>query len=319
MTIGMVAFGRNAGLGVFKGLEAAEKVAEGSIWGFAAYRVITKEDQILTYETQRGGTTTLITRGETTGGLPPKEVQEAQFAAIISSGPDRVEPLAVRVLPASPKVGLVTGHRNSSALLPDRDIQANKAVLELMKQGMTAPDAVKTIMNKYPKIDAGIVAVDINGNVGYQSSVRVRNRPDVLEVMRENQETGCKVAVIINEIYPKDAATIAAAKCMQIMTGERELDLEITIRAGLKVKLTDEDRVVVNENLEVTEVTTTDPEILKGECGGIVPYINAKVIKGTQVIGYTISEPVIGFKDGVIIDFLGQKEFKVPVKLYKSK
>lgn len=47
MTIGMVAFGRKAGLGIFKGLEAVEKVSEGSIFGFAVLQVITKKGKLV--------------------------------------------------------------------------------------------------------------------------------------------------------------------------------------------------------------------------------------------------------------------------------
>jgi len=318
MTIVMVAFGRNAGLGIFKGLEAVEKITEGSIGGFAVFRAITQKGELVTYKTQRGSSTTLITRGEITGGLPPIELQEARIAAIISSGLDRGEPLEIKV-PGDPKIGLVSGHRHSGSLFPKSDKRVTEAVFDLMKKSMSASEAVNSIIDKYPQIDAGVVAVDVNGDVAYRSSERVRNRPDILEIKREDLEVDCKVAIILNEIYPKEAAIAAAAKCMQIMTGEREPDAEITIRAGLKVTLADEDSVLIDDNLEVQSIMATDATIFEGKRGGTVPNLNAKVLKGSQIIGYTISEPIFLFSDGVILDSLGKKEFKVPIKLYRNK
>jgi len=204
VTIGIAAFGPMAGLGVFAGLQAAERVGEGSIGGFAVYRVITEDGRLVTFKTQRGGSSTLVTRGEVTGGLPPEDVQRAKIAAVISSGPDRPEPLE-RGLPGEAEVGLVTGHRIPMAPTK-RGRPLNLEVLELMKGGVPATQAVKLLMDEHPEIDAGIIAVDVNGNLGAQNSQKVLRRPDVMEVLREDKEAGCKVAVFINEIHPNTTA-----------------------------------------------------------------------------------------------------------------
>ncbi|MGM0651673.1 MAG: DUF6963 family protein [Bacillota bacterium] len=316
MTIGIVSYGRKAGLGIFKGLEAAEKVSEGSIFGFAVLRVITDRGEIVTYDTQRGGTTTLITCGETTGCLPPIEAQEARFAAIISSGPDRGEFLAKKI-PGDPLVGLVSGHRHSGSKLPGSERTVVETVFDYMKTGMTAPESTESVIKKYPYFDAGIVALDIKGNIGCENSEIVNNRSDVMKVVREDPDAGYKVAVLTNEIYPKEVAILVAAKCMQIMTGARESDLEITIKAGLKIELASEDVVVIEDNLIVKSIMTKDFTIFKGERGSTIPTLNTKVKRGSEVIGYTISEPVVSIREGVILNSLGDLEFKVPVKLYK--
>lgn len=313
MTIGMVAYGNKAGLGIFKGLEAAEKISEGSIFGFAVFKAIVDKEEIIAYETQRGGTTTLITKGEKTGGLPPVRVQESKIAAVISSGPDRGIHLAKKI-PGHPKIGLVSGHRHSGSLLPGLQKFVTEAVYSLMKKGMTASEAVGRIMNQYPAFDAGVVAVDIHGNIGCENSIIVNKRPDVMEVVREDKEAGCKVAVLLNEIYPKEAAIIAAAICMQIMTESRRIDLELTIKAGLQIELAGENFMVIDEKLDVVRIATTDNTILKGKRGGTVPNIQAKVLKEGKVIGHTISEPVVSLVDGIITGSLGKKEFKVPVR-----
>ena len=83
MTIGIGAAGPNAGLAVFRALAAAEAVGHGAIGGFAVFAVLTADGRVIRAETQRGGSATLFTDGETTGGPPPPEVASARFAAVV--------------------------------------------------------------------------------------------------------------------------------------------------------------------------------------------------------------------------------------------
>ena len=130
MTIGIGAIGPNAGLAVFKGLQAAERVGTGSIGGFAVFAAISEDGPLFMSETQRGGTATLFTAGETSGVLPPSEIAAAPYAAVMSSGPDRPAPLS-QFLAADPAIGLVTGHR-----LPN----ARGARRRRIKQSRSRPD-----------------------------------------------------------------------------------------------------------------------------------------------------------------------------------
>ena len=45
----------NSGLGLFKGLRAAERVGTGSIGGFATFAAITADRRLIRSQTQRGG------------------------------------------------------------------------------------------------------------------------------------------------------------------------------------------------------------------------------------------------------------------------
>jgi hypothetical protein len=75
---------------------------------------ITGDGRVIRAETQRGGTATLFLKGETTGTNPPDEAGASPLAALMSSGPDRPEPLAQFVV-ADGRAGLVTGHRLPNA------------------------------------------------------------------------------------------------------------------------------------------------------------------------------------------------------------
>src|SRR5690606_41564886 len=105
MTIGIAASGPRAGAAVRAAVLGAELLGRGAIGGFAVFAVLDGQGRYRHCETQRGGIGAL--------DIPPAWL-EARAAAVISSGPDRPEPL-VQFLPGASGLGLVTGHR-----LPDR-------------------------------------------------------------------------------------------------------------------------------------------------------------------------------------------------------
>lgn len=317
MTIGIGTSGKNAGEAAFKALQAVERVTTGSIRGFAVYAVIKEDGKVQMYTTQRGGTKTLVIKGETTGVLPPKEVFKAKIAALISSGPDRPEPLS-RVLPSKENIGLVSGHRIPIAPCIVTGKPLNWRALELMESGLNAIEAVNKVMDDNPNADAGLICVDIKGNVGIKNSRRVDARPDVAMSFKEDKESRARVGVLMNEIHPEKSVTeLAAETALMIMSEERKPDTEILVRVGLKVEAGNEDLVHINKNNEVTKVVTTDEWALKGEALCVTPYLLSKVFKESKEIGYTIEEPLTLLKDGVIADLAGQKEFYIGVRLKK--
>ncbi|HHY14297.1 MAG TPA: hypothetical protein GX526_06640, partial [Thermoanaerobacterales bacterium] len=239
------------------------------------------------------------------------EVIEAPIAGLISSGPDRPEPLKVH-LPAKEGVGLVTGHRIPGAL-GKNGLPVNIEVLEAIENGLPADQAVRTVMDDNPNVDAGLIAVDINGNIGVQNSEKVGSRTDIASAYLENGDA--KVAVFNNEIHPiKITSKLAAAIAMEIMSEEQKPDMQITLNSGLKVELGDEDKVVIDKNNTAIEIFTTDPTILNGETVGVVPYLGSSIIKDGEKIGILMNEPLAVLNDGVIVEFAGRKTIIRDVK-----
>src|SRR3546814_14329001 len=111
MTIGIAAYGTAAGSAVLAGLDAVEAVGAGEIRGFGVFRALAPDGTTIDAETQRGGCTALRATLRDRGLLAVAEA--APVAALISSGPDRPEPLT-RFLPAS-RARLVTGHPPAGA------------------------------------------------------------------------------------------------------------------------------------------------------------------------------------------------------------
>lgn len=302
MTIGIGAIGPNAGLAVWKGLNCAERVTSGSIGGFATFAIMDEDQKVHYYCTQRGGSRTLFTFGDSVLTEPPEEVAKASLAAVISSGPDRTEPLTM-YLASEDGVGMVTGHRIPSAVGVD-GIPVNLQVLALMKEGVTAEQAVSAVMEKNPSVDAGLIAIDVNGSGGMMDSHKVEQRPD--HASKTLSAGDVKVFVLNNEIYPVGiTAEVAAAIAFETMTGEREADFRISISAGLKVQFDHQDKIVINDENEAVEIYTSDRTVLKAETVCVVPYLGSLVIHRGTVIGRLMNEPITLLRDGVIVKLAG--------------
>lgn len=304
MTIAIGAIGKNAGLAVWKALNSVEKVTSGSIGGFATFTIIGEDGKTEYYCTQRGGSRTLFTSGDSVSTYPPETVIKAPIAGVISSGPDRMEPLS-DFLVSEDNVGLVTGHRIPQAIGVN-GLPVNIEVLKLMKKGIPANVAIEMVMSHNPNVDAGLIAIDLKGNCGIMNSIKVENRIDAAKAIVEKDDA--KVMVLNNEIYPvKITADLAAAIAIQVMSEERKPDFQISIDIGLKVQHGPDDKVVIDENNRAIEVFTTDSTILKGRVTCVVPYLGSIIVKNNKIIGKLMNEPITILDNGKIMDLAGQK------------
>ena len=164
---------------------------------------------------------TLFTEGETTGVEPPPLVATARFAGLISSGPDRPEPLA-QYLTADPKGGLVTGHR----IPPTTGVSGeamNCEALGLMVSGKSAIEAVDRVIDANLEADCGLIAIDIRGGVHLRNTKRAGGRPDLGLALKQDEESGATVGVLHNAITPHPVlAELVAAIALGTMIGARE-------------------------------------------------------------------------------------------------
>ncbi|MCY4451461.1 MAG: hypothetical protein OXC01_05885 [Immundisolibacterales bacterium] len=297
MTIGIGAFGPNAGRAVFDALAAAEKVGAGAIGGFVTYAAIGEHGEQLRSETQRGGTSTLFTDGETTGVGPPKSFASARVAGVISSGPDRPAPLA-QYVPADPRGGLVTGHR----IPPTTGVDGkpmNGDVLERLVAGERAARAVDEVVAANPEGDCGLIAIDMKGGAHCRNTERVLRRPDVGTALRRDEASGAVVAVLHNAIRPWPVlAELVAAVALDTMIGEGEPKGWVTIEAGTLIEMGPENAVHCDPAGVAERVTTTDPAIgERGELGAAI-YLASAVYIGGELVGRTTFEPITSIENG---------------------
>ena len=305
MTIGIAAYGPNAGLAVYRGLRAAERVGSGSIGGFATFAVITADGKLLRHETQRGGTSTLFVEGEITGTDPPPEVAAATCAAVISSGPDRPEP--ENFLTADPFAGLVTGHRMPIAIGVD-GVAVNRQVLDLMKGGEPAQIAVDTVLDRNPEVDAGLIAIDRNGQVYGRNSQRVLRRPDLAEA-RASREGACVVA-FCNAIRPhRVLAGLVTEIALDTMLGIPKPDGQIIVKAGIPVIAGRVTAIHCDADGVATHLTTDEFGVLNGRRIGAGVCLGSPIYRNGKLIGHTMLETMTAFEDGKLASLGGQKMF----------
>ncbi|GJL83107.1 MAG: hypothetical protein DHS20C01_27410 [marine bacterium B5-7] len=310
MTIGIAAYGPRAGLGVFCALEAVEKVATGSIGGYATFATLDSQGRLYRAETQRGGTTTLFVDGETTGVRPPDEIAQATMAGVMSSGPDRPTPLA-QYLPVEPGAGLVTGHRLPNAHgVNDRAV--NLQVLDLLRQGFNARVAVNKVFDAEPDVDAGIIAVDVSGGVFSRNSDRVLQRPDLGHARLHDSSTGAVIEILHNAISPIGSiAALAAEIGMAAMLEVEEVDGEITVMENVPVVAGTMNRVLIDDKGVALQIETTDSRILTGRHNCAAIYLRSLVVHNDSILGETVFEPNVVVDGGRIVTLNNQKQMRI--------
>lgn len=315
MTIGIGALGPNAGLAVFRALQAAERVGTGSIGGFAVFAAILEDGTLHRAETQRGGTSTLFTDGETSGAEPPPDVATAPCAAIMSSGPDRPSPLS-QFLAADPAIGLVTGHRLPNAAGHD-GIPLNRAVLAAMGRGMDAQAALAEVLEADPDADAGMIALGLRAGIAAQNSRLVASRPDLGAARR--MAGSATVEVLHNAIAPHASLTALVADiALATMQPDPEPAGSITVCAGTPLVLADAHRVIIGAGGEVQRIETDARGLLSGEHNCAAVYLGTPVVRGGVVIGTTLVEPNVVIRDGSVVSLSGQTRFSIPYIAQRS-
>lgn len=301
MTIGIGCCGTRAGLAVLKALETAEKVCTGAVGGYAVFAAITKTGDIIRAETQRGGVKKLFAE-------VPFEVIEAPFAAVISSNPDRPEPLS-QFVAADVNLGLVTGHRFPQVKNKE-GVPLNAAVLERLRD-KSAQEAVSSVLKENPNADAGLMAVSIKNEIGFGNSVRVSRRYDAGSSYRYDEKTHTCVAILHNAIFPKEGIAITMTDVAMTVMAEEVSSSFFTVRQGVRLELGEINAVIIDSNNVAQKVITTDAQILTGhhDCAAI--YLDALVLRDDKEIGRVWLEPYTVVKEGKILSLDGQAELKV--------
>lgn len=314
MTIGIAAFGPQAGLAVFRALAAVERVGRGAIGGFASFVAIGSDGTLWRAETQRGGTTTLFVAGEATGIPPPAAIATATWAGVMSSGPDRPPPLA-RFTPADPAVGLLTGHRLPNSAGPDGR-PLNEAVLARMRAGEAPARAVAAVLEAAPDADAGIIALDRQNRLIALNSAHVEGRGDLGRCVLERPEIAAGVAVLHNAIHPSGPlARLAAEVALDSMAPEDRADLWITVAAGTPLALGAHNAVILGDADRAETIVVTRPAMLSGRISGAPIAYRAAVERRGRRLGFTTDEPYGLIEDGRIVSLSGQDEVQIGVRL----
>ena len=312
MTIGIVVAGAGAGLAAFQALRAVERVARGAIGGFVSFVALTENGPIRAL-TQRGGTATLFTDGETTGVVPPPPIARAKAAALMSSGPDRPEPLD-QFVAVRPGVGLVSGHR-----VPNRPGVDGRsllqATLEAMAAGADAEAAVRAQLARNPDADAGLIALDAKGGLFAGNSALVARRTDLGHARWVDAETGAAVAVLHNSIHPvRGLAELAAGVALDAMNPGDRVDRRVRLAAGVKLRQGPREALLIDSDDRVVALAVVRPELLSGRHAGGVLGFRPEVRCGDRVVGEAVVLPSLTVAAGRVATVSGALEAWVGVR-----
>lgn len=298
MTVGIAAHGAAAGRAVLAGLTAVEAVGRGEIGGFGVFRAIAADGSMIAAETQRGGAAALRAALERNGLAALAEA--APVAALISSGPDRPEPLS-QFLAAGP-AGLVTGHRLPNTVGAD-GVPLNLAALRLLAEGAAPQAAVDAATGSNPEIDAGLIAVT-PGAVAAAETLRVARRTDRGGARLVIRGGVAGVAVLHNAIEPFEGlAALAAGAARAILEAALPPLPTFRIAAGLRLEPGTGDGVWLDPDGTVLRVVSGNPGLAnyRGWTSSAV-YLGTPVHQHGRAAGVTVGEARCRLDRGLVVE-----------------
>jgi hypothetical protein len=307
VTIGVAAWGPGAGRAALTGLRAVERIGRGAVGGYVSFVALTAAGDVLRAQIQRGGAAALF--GPNLEDLPAT-MAAAPVAGLMSSGPDRPEPLS-RFTPAAAGVGLVTGHRMPN--VPGADGAApNEAVLALMAAGLGPRAAVTRTLAANPDADAGLIALTADGRLHVADSALVRRRGGSRRAMFGSRAGGARAAALCNAIHPGPAvAATAAAAALDAMQPPDAARRAITIAAGAPLRLAAREAIAVGADGRAVAIHVCDPRLLSGEWSfGLGPF--APVVGAFDAVA--VYEPFMTARDGALSSVDGRDSLKVGVR-----
>jgi hypothetical protein len=278
MTIAIAASGSRAGQAVCDALLGAELLGRGAIGGFAVLAMLDDDGQLHQCSSQRGGVSTLDVPGAWLA---------ARVAAAISSGPDRPEPL-VQFLPGAARVGLVTGHRLPNR--PGRDGGAlNKAVLSLLARGIEPKTAVESVLADNPEADAGLIAINGRGEVGWGNSERVARRTDLGQF--ERQDGSSHIAILHNAIHAREplAAQVGALAWAQLADRPGSVGW-VRLTEAVPRRRAAQDRLHIDASGRITAIDCADPFVPEGPLRMTVVHLDCAVWQHGACVGRALTE-----------------------------
>lgn len=227
MTIGIAVSGPRAGLAAYRALRAVELAGRGAIGGFVSLAALNDGD-LHRAECQRGGALALWD-----GADPPPEIAEARLVGLMSSGPDRPEPLSA-FCSGDPAAGIVTGHRLPNMPGPFGVSPVSDALARLATGGRPE-DAAARALALDPDGDAGLIVMDLSGRIGLAETLAVASRDDRGSAMSEHPGSGLRVGVLHNSIFPHPAlAQLAVSVAFDTVAPADAVDAEASL-SGLTV------------------------------------------------------------------------------------
>lgn len=309
MTIGIALSGPNAGLAIFRALEAVEKVGRGAIGGFVSYAALTADGRLLRAQTQDGGTSTLFG-----GALPPEAFATAQRVVLMSSGPNRPEPLS-QFTPGAVGIGLVTGHRLPN-VPASGDIPPNVMLLDTLTQGVPVRDAVSRVLAANAQADAGLIALTVSGEIALGDTEFVAMREDRGRLVFSSDDGQLSGGVIHNSIFPvRGIAELVAGVAIDTYGTPDRCDQMLKLDNTVVIVPSDKERVHIDDRGNIWSVDVARDRIRDGALEGTIFLYQSPVFKDGELIGHVSGqEPYSIVRDHRAVSFSGTAGTEIAMK-----
>lgn len=294
MTIGVAAFGDHAGAAVHDAVLGAELLGRGAIGGFAVMAVLDATGALQYRVTQRGGVCALDI---------PATWRQARVAAMISSGPDRPEPLT-QFLAGADGTGLVTGHRLPNT--PDEQgVALNRAALDRLMQGQAPQAAVDAVLQAHAEWDAGLLAIDAQGRLGMANTARVRRRDDLGEFRRAVATTTAtttataSLGLLHNSIYARgDLAAQLGELAWSRLQGQAGKSRFLALTQGVPLVFAPRDCVHVDAQDAIVALETANPRLAALDRVSTAVYLGTDVRRDGVLVGTAATELYVRIRAG---------------------
>lgn len=309
MTIGIALSGPNAGLGIFKALAAIERISRGSVGGFVSFAVITADGRLLRAQTQDGGTSTLFG-----GEDPPAEYAQAPLAVLMSSGPNRPEPLS-QFTPGEAELGLVTGHRLPNVAICGHP-PPNVMVLDALKRGDPVRVAVSQALAANRQADAGLIALTRKGEIAMGDTDFVCRRKDRGGLSFSSEDGRFKGAVTHNSIFPvRGIAELVAGVALDTYEAPDRCDRMLRLDRSVRLVPSDGEQVQIDDQGKVLSVDIARERIEGGTLEGALFLYQAPVYLNGKLVGHVSGqEPYTIVENGRALSFSGRPETEIALK-----
>jgi hypothetical protein len=291
MTIGIACVGDDPVAAIVAAVLGAELIGRGAIGGFAVLAVLDAAGEFHHSCVQRGGVSALV--------IPPAW-RSAKVAALISSGPDRPEPL-IQFLPGKSGHGLVTGHRLPNTIGAD-GVALNVAALRLIEAGRAPQDAVDDVLRSAPEIDAGLIAVNSSGTIGFANSARVARRPDLGAAHRFAHGRG--YALLHNSIFgnvtscPHLAAILGDLAWARLTNTPGDHAL-LQLERPVPLRASDCDRVVLDDEDRIVAIESGNPALFAAtDASRTVAAAPTMIVRNGERVGAAMADLYARIADG---------------------
>jgi hypothetical protein len=186
-----------------------------------------------------------------------------------------------------------------------------------MRLGSSPEDAVAEVIGANSEIDAGIIALAVDGRAHAANTTYVQRRSDLGQAMIGSQVEGALVAVLHNAIRPhRPLAALAAEVALDVMKPADRPDDWIFFHAGVNITLGSVNAVVVDARGVVELMVIDNPKYLTGSWSLGVGS-ETKVLRHPGAFGAMIYEPYMIVKNGRLQSVDGQSELSVPIRSYR--